>query len=118
MNSSNCDLWKDTYSLMDTKNLQIQVRWMNSHLRELHNEGKLPEGLPEGISWYDVDANDVADKYADIATEKAQLPDSVTASPIRYMELTQKIQKRLTHILLNLPPRKSRKYPNQYHNLE
>ena len=109
MNSSNCDLWKDIYRLMDTKTLQIQVRWMNSHLRELHNEGKLPEGLPEGISWYDVDANDVADKYADIAAEKAQLPDSVTASPIRYMELTQKIQKRLTHILLNLPPRKIEK---------
>lgn len=66
---------------------------MPSHLRELHEQGKLPKGLPEGVTWFDVDANDIADHYAGEAAKAAQLHRGVTYQLIRYMYLIIKIQK-------------------------
>ena len=40
MSSNNCDLWSDIYNLINSKHFQITVRWMPSHLRELHEKGQ------------------------------------------------------------------------------
>ena len=93
MNSNNCDLWPDIYNLINSKHLQITIRWMPSHLRELHEKGKLPNGLIEGVTGFDVDANEIADAYAGEAAKAAQVPRGVTYQPIRYMYLITEIQK-------------------------
>ena len=72
-------------------------------------KGKLPNGLPEGVTWFDVDANDRADYYAGEAAKATQLPRGVTYQLIKQMYLITKIQKRLAAILLNLPQRKIEK---------
>ena len=59
----------------------------------------------EGVSDFDVAANDMADKYAGEAAQKYELPRSVTSEPIYYTSLIKKIQKRLATIIMNLPGR-------------
>ena len=59
----------------------------------------------EGVSAFDVEASDMADKYAGETAQKYELPNPVTCGPIYYFNLIKKIQKRLATILINLPDR-------------
>ena len=69
-------MWKEIFDNIGNKCLQVNVRWMPSHTKE---DG---EELPEGVSQFDVDANDTADKLAGEAARRAQLPDAVAWLPI------------------------------------
>ena len=104
-NSNNCDMWKEIFDNIGNKCLQVNVRWMPSHTKE---DGK---ELPEGVSQFDVDANDTADKLAGEAARRAQLPDAVAWLPIYYTKLVVDIQRRLATILINLPKREYEKKP-------
>ena len=75
---------------------------MPSHLDNL-------DVLPEGVSEFDVLANDQADEYAKVAARLVQVPKSVAADLISVVDLTRKVQRRLATILVNLPNRITRK---------
>lgn len=95
--SNNCHLWKVIFHNLSSKSLTINIRCMPSHLGE---EGK---DLPEGVTWFDVDANDSADQFAGEAAQRGELPNAITWQPICYTKLIKSIQKRLATILLSLP---------------
>jgi hypothetical protein len=73
---------------------------MPSHLKE--KDGP----LPDDVSAFDIEANDVADHYAGQAASRFQIPDEAAANFVYYAKLVKKIQKRLSYILMNLPSRK------------
>jgi hypothetical protein len=99
VNSNNSDLWKEVFDFIVAKDLSVSVRWMPSHTKD--NQKK----WCEGVSAIDVEANDMADKYAGEAAQKYELPNPVTCGPIYYYKLIKKIQKRLATIIMNLPDR-------------
>jgi len=100
VNSCNCDLWKGIFSSIVKKALLLKVRWMPSHLKE--KDGP----LPDDVTAFDIEANDVADHYAGQAASRFQIPDEAAANFVYYAKLVKKIQKRLSYILMNLPSRK------------
>lgn len=104
MNSANCDLYCELFDLLKTMDIDLQVRWMPSHL----GTGK-SDPRPDFVSHYDVLANDQADEHAKAAAQTAQLPKPVATNYIYYVSLVVRIQKRLATILLNLPPRQREK---------
>lgn len=55
-------------------------------------EGKGWKSL-EGVSYFDIEANDIAVKHAAEAATKCMLPDTATVQYVYYFELVQKIQK-------------------------
>jgi hypothetical protein len=64
-----------------------------------------PDVLPEGVSEFDVFANDQADKFARVAAQDIQVPKPVAANLISVVVLAKKVQRRLATILINLPDR-------------
>jgi hypothetical protein len=67
MRSTNCDLFKDIFSLIDMHSLSIHVRWMPSHLK--------PDDIrPEGVSVLDVIGNNFADIQAGEAAKRRAVP--------------------------------------------
>ena len=102
--SANCDLWKQVFDALEIKQIQLEVRWMPSHLGLGANDSR-----PDGVSHFDVLANDQADKEAGKAAQKAAIPHGIAKHNIYYVDLAIKIQKRLAVILLNLPARQVQK---------
>jgi len=97
-NSANCDLYKELFDTLFQKGVQLSVRWMPSHLDN-------PNVLPEGVSEFDVFANDQADEYARIAAQQCQVPKPVAANFVNVVELAREVQQRLATILVNFPDR-------------
>ena len=69
INSASCDLYKHIYQLIDSKHIQLSVRWMPSHLGHLEQDVR-----PSDVSHFDVLANDQADFHAGEAASRAQIP--------------------------------------------
>ncbi len=103
-NSANCDLYKEVFDAIRIKQIQLEVRWMPSHEGLEDNAQR-----PEGVSHFDVLANDQADILAKKAAKRVAIPIGVARNHIYYVELVVKIQKRLATILLNLPHRQINK---------
>ena len=61
--------------------------------------------LPQGVSEFDVFANDQADSFARIAAQQVQVPRPVAINFVNQVELAGKVQRRLATILVNLPDR-------------
>jgi hypothetical protein len=78
--SVNCDLYKELFDTLFQKGIQLSVRWMPSHLDN-------PDVLPEGVSEFDVFANDQADEFARIAAQQCQVPKPVAANFVNEVEL-------------------------------
>lgn len=108
MNSSNCDLFRELFEQIKTKELRLKVRWMPSHLGKGEDDPR-----PSNVSHFDVMSNDQADEYASKAAEEVQLPKPVAVNHIYYVNLVGKIQRRLATILLNLPTRLKNKEPKK-----
>lgn len=66
---------------------------MPSHLKE--NEGP----LPDNISTFDIEANDIADHYAGPAASRFQIPDEATANFCIMQNASRKTKEDL-HIFL------------------
>ena len=58
--STSCDLFKEIFFLIDTRQLVVTVRWMPSHLKE-------EDERPPGVSLEDVRGNVFADVQAGLA---------------------------------------------------
>ena len=97
-NSANCDLYREIFNVIYDKMLRVHVRWMPSH----KGEG---DSLPEGVSNFDVYANDRADTFAKEAAKSWQLPLAVSINFLHYASLVGNIQRRLATIMVNLPSR-------------
>ena len=102
INSANCDLYKDIYTLVQSKHVSLSVRWIPSHLGKSEADFR-----PEGVTFLDVLANDQADKYAGEAAQLHNIPDSITRPIIQNINNCIAIQKRLAFILINLPERQN-----------
>ena len=96
--STNCDLFKEIFTLISTRQLVVTVRWMPSHLKE-------DEERPLGVSLEDVKANALADVQAGLAAKYHAVPLNVSAPYIYYFGLIRKIQRRLVDIIVSLPHR-------------
>ena len=102
--SSNDDLFVGIFGFVSSKNLQVDVRWMPSHLGEKLAED--PEfKLPEGVSQIDVAMNTIADKLAGEAATVSELPLHITANYLHYYYLVRGIQSRFVCILQSLKNR-------------
>ena len=77
---------------------------MPSHLKEKLSSDKLAIP-PEGVSLFDVAANDHADSLAGKAAKQLQLPNAITQPYIHYARLIKHIQKRITTIAMYFPAR-------------
>ena len=104
MNSANCDLYKEIFNWISFKQVQLEVRWMPSHLGL-----GVDDERPSDVTHFDVLANDQADHHAGKAADLAQVPDCIAANHIYYIDLITKIQKRLAVILISLPQRQAKK---------
>ena len=71
-NSANCDLHRNILQNVQYKQIQLEDRWMPSHLGHYQHDTRR-----EGLSHFDVLANDQADKYARQAADIAQILDVV-----------------------------------------
>jgi len=104
VNSANCDLYKEIYSWVSYKQIQLEVRWMPSHLGL-----GVDDERPSDVTHFDVLANDQADHHARKAADLAQVPDCIATDHIYYIDLITKIQKQLAVILMSLPQRQAKK---------
>jgi len=102
VNSANCELYGDVFSLIRGKNLAVTVRWMPSHL----DEDDAPQP-PEDVTELDIVGNGQADKLAGKAAELHKLPNSVAVPYMIIAKRIRNVQKRLATILLYLPERRS-----------
>lgn len=98
-NSNNCDMWKDIFANSCHKAPSTSVRRCPSQSKE---EGEV---LPEGVSWLEVEADDLVDKYVGEAVQRKELPNPVTWRP----KLTVSIHRRLARSLINPPVREFEK---------
>jgi predicted HD phosphohydrolase len=103
-NSANCDFYEDFFRTIHEKALKPAVRWMPSHLREKLAKGEITS-LPDGVTQFDITANDHADDLAGKAAEACRISDIITAPYIRDVQMIKHIQKRLTTIAMYLPLR-------------
>jgi predicted HD phosphohydrolase len=103
-NSANCDFYEEIFRTIHEKALKPAVRWMPSHLREKLAKGEITS-LPDGITQFDITANDHADDLAGKAAEACRISDIITAPYIRDVQMIKHIQKRLTTIAMYLPLR-------------
>ena len=85
LKSTNCDLFKDIFRLIECNFLKIQVRWMPSHLDD--EDERL-----EGVSLIDIKGNRHADVQAGKAAHYHAVPVNVSSTHIYYYSLTRKIQ--------------------------
>ena len=69
--SSNCDLFKFIFQDIQFKNLQVEVRWMPSHMQEDYLDKGLP--IPGNYTLEDIKANDHADALAQEAAKRQQV---------------------------------------------
>ena len=99
----NCDLYDETLFIIDTKYVNVTVRWMPSHLTD--EKGTIKQPLPEGITELDVKGNRQADIYAGMAAKRACLPLHINSNIIYYQNLVKKIQNRVISIVKSLPYR-------------
>ena len=109
--STNCDLFKELFEILHTRNIKLTVRWMPSHLLET---GHTP---PESVSRIDILANDLADKQAGKAAKRHEISLNISTSFIYYHYLARRIQKRLSKIITCLPNRHKRKVPKQMYKI-
>ena len=70
------------------KALKVTVRWMPSHLANKPNAIR-----PDDVTDSDIIGNDLADKYAGIASELVQVPLNVAVKCEHYYKLVKLIQK-------------------------
>ena len=99
LKSTNCDLFKEVFHLIETHLLKIRVRWMPSHLKD-------DDERPRGVSLLDVKGNRHADDLAGKAARYHAVPVNVSSTHIYYYySLTRKIQKILIDIITSLPHR-------------
>ena len=93
----NHDLLVLAFTLIGTKRLLVNMRWMPSHLDA--------DNLPAGVSLLDKKGNDLADTQAKKAA-KAACVDLSISSPVLYaINLVKRIQNRLATIITQLPNR-------------
>ena len=98
LKSTNCDLFREIFRLIEVNFLKIHVRWMPSHLKD-------EDERPEGVSLLDVRGNRHADVQAGRAAHDHTVPVNVSSTHIYYYSLTRKIQRRLIDIITSLPHR-------------
>ena len=80
---------------------------MPSHLREKLKSGEIAN-LPDGVTDFDVTANDHADDLAGKAAAACELPDATTTPYLSQVQRVKHIQKRLTTIAMYLPAREKK----------
>ena len=98
LKSTNCDLFREIFRLIEINFLKVHVRWMPSHLKD-------EDEHPEGVSLLDVKGNRLADVQAGKAAHDHAVPVNISSTHIYYFSLTRKIQKRLVDIITSLPHR-------------
>ena len=106
LKSTNCDLFKEVFQHIHSKQLQVTVRWMPSHLNEREEQR-----FPLGITRTDILANALADREAGEAARSHEISQNIAASFIYYYGLTRKIQRRCAAIICSLPNRLKTRVP-------
>ena len=102
MSCSNCELYYELFQLILSKNLNLTVRWMPSHLKDKDCK----KTRPDTVSDLDICGNDYADKYAEQCAADAQVPSQVASECIYQFFLVKRIQWRIITVISNLPERK------------
>ena len=86
LKSTNCDLYKDIFRLIETNLLKIQVRWMPSHLAD-------EDERPDGVSLMDVRGNRHADVQAGRAAHDHAVPIHVSSTHILFLSCKENTEK-------------------------
>jgi hypothetical protein len=99
--SSDCDLYDELFKMRLEKRIALTLRWMPSHLKD----PSCTKVRPDDVTDIDIDANDLADKYAAEAAAMHQVSLQTATNCRYYYSLTKKIQLRLITIMQHLPAR-------------
>ena len=87
----NADLWIRLWHTIDSKNIQVRVDWVKSHLDKVECDIDFP---PQWIY-----GNGCADILAEDAAAAAAIPDTQADTIIKWYELLPQVQYRLTTIM-------------------
>ena len=94
--SAHCDLYRELFSIVS------------------HFGLNLDDDRSDFVAYFDVSANNQANKEASLAIDKQQLPLPIAINYIYYVTLMAIIQKRFAAILMNLPQRQMNKRTNPH----
>jgi hypothetical protein len=99
--SSDCDSYVELFQMLSRRNIVLTLRWMPSHLKD----PECTKIRPDDVTDIDIDANELADKYAADAAALHKVSLQTATNCRHYYSLTRRIQWRLVAIMQNLPLR-------------
>ncbi len=101
--STNHDLYILLFKYIKTRQLNLEVKWMPSHIRTDPKKAKI---RPAWVEDHNIDGNDDADKLADKAELRCRVDRNKSNPYYRNVRLVYRIQNRISTIMCNLPNRK------------
>ena len=100
---ANNDLFKSIFHNIQTKNIDINVRWMPSHLSNKVEDPLFV--LPDNVTFCDIKGNQWADDLCGKASKNAKVPMHISTPIIYYKNLILRIQRRLVAVICAMPNR-------------